>query len=95
MTTAQFIVKEKSYEGLYRNPYKRGGRAMKWGPWKTRSTHDTLAEALAAAVVRVGLSKRSVFHRGERLSDGPEILSGLSIEAELKRLEEAQKPPVS
>ena len=99
MKTAQFIVKEAAYEGTYRNPYKRGGRAMKWGPWKKRSSHDTLAEALAAAVVTVGLSRRSVFYRGERLSEEAKILTGLSIEGELKRLEtaqkEAQKPPVS
>ncbi len=96
MKTAQFIVKEAAYEGTYRNPYKRGGRAMKWGPWKKRSSHDTLAEALAAAVVTVGLSRRSVFYRGERLSEGNRTLTGLSIEGELKRLEiQAQKPPVS
>jgi hypothetical protein len=69
MKTAQFIVKEAAYEGTYRNPYKRGGRAMKWGPWKKRSSHDTLAEALAAAVEAVRLLPGRKALGGEQDSD--------------------------
>jgi len=81
-----FIVKEATFGGTYANPYKRGGRGMKWNKWKTVSKHQTLAEALAHAVVTVGLSKRAVFYRGEKLSDGQQILSGLSISGEVERL---------
>lgn len=70
---AKFIVKERQYAGTYRNPYLRGGRGMKWGPWKTRSSHDTLREALAAAVVTVGLAKRAVFYKGSQVSDNGKL----------------------
>lgn len=88
---SQFIVKERQYDGTYRNPYLRGGRGMKWGPWKTKSKHDTLPEALAAACVTVGLAKRSVFYRGERLSDGNRLLAGTSAEKELERLSQQER----
>ncbi len=81
-----FIVKEATFGGTYANPYKRGGRGMKWNKWQTVSKHATLAEALANAVVTVGLSKRAVFHKGEKLSDEQRILSGLSISKEVERL---------
>jgi hypothetical protein len=81
-----FIVKEATFAGTYANPYKRGGRGMKWNKWKTVSKHQSLAEALAHAVVIVGLSKRAVFYKGEKLSDGQQILSGLSISREVERL---------
>ena len=67
---AKFIVKEKQFQGTYRNPFCKGGGGMKWGKWKTKSSHATLREALDAAVVRVGLAKRSVFYRGQQVSDG-------------------------
>ena len=85
---ATFIVKEAQYAGTYSNPYRRGGRGMKWGKWTTISKHTSLAEALDAAVVLVGLSKRAVFHKGEKLSDGQMLLSGVSISKEIERLEQ-------
>ena len=81
-----YIVKEAQYEGTYRNPYRRGGRGMKWGPWKTRSKHNNLREALVAAMVPVGLAKRAVFHKGQRLSDGPRLISGLTVDQEIAQL---------
>lgn len=89
-----FIVKERQYAGTYRNPYRRGGSGMKWGPWKTKSAHDNLPDALAAACVDRGLARRSVFYRGERLSEGNRLLSGRSIEQEMQRLsQEAEERP--
>jgi hypothetical protein len=83
----QFIVKEKAYAGTYRNPYRRGGGGMKWGPWRTISKHATLEEAIAKSVVIVGLAKRSVFYGGERITDGNKILSGLSVTKEIERIQ--------
>jgi hypothetical protein len=69
----KFIVKEKKYDGMYYNPYKKGGRAVRFTPWKTLSKHDTLEEAQKAATVIVGLSKRAIFYKGSRISNGPRI----------------------
>jgi hypothetical protein len=74
MQSQKYIVKQKDYAGVYRNPYIKGGAAMKWGKWRTLSTHDTLADALAAATVTAGLSKRSVFFRGKKISNGENLL---------------------
>lgn len=74
---SKFIVKEKQFQGTYRNPYCRGGGGMKWGPWKTKSSHETLRDALAAAEVRVGLAKRAVFYRGWKVSDGTKLTLAL------------------
>ncbi len=47
---------------------------MAWGKWKTISKHDSLEEALAAAVVRVGLARRAVFYKGVKLSEEDRLL---------------------
>lgn len=47
---------------------------MAWGKWKTISKHDSLGEALAAAVVRVGLARRAVFYKGTKLSEEDRLL---------------------
>ena len=86
MMTKKYLVKKAEYAGTYRNPYRRGGGGMKWGPWKTISKHDSLEEAIAASVVTVGLSKRAVFYGRERITDGQRILSGLSVSKEVDRL---------
>lgn len=95
MKKTKFIVKESQFGGTYANPYRKGGRGLKWLPWKTKSQHDTLREAIDAAVVRVGLARRAVFYRGERLTDGQQLLSGLSIDGELRRLAVKQWPTIA
>jgi hypothetical protein len=74
MGAVKYIVKQSSFDGIYHNPYLKGGRGMRWKSWKTVSKHDTVTEALAAAVVRVGLARRAVFYRGVRISDGDRLL---------------------
>ncbi len=71
---AKYLVKSSTCLGTYSNPYKKGGRAMAWGKWKTISKHDSLEEALAAAVVRVGLARRAVFYKGVKLSEEDRLL---------------------
>jgi hypothetical protein len=69
----KYIVKERRPDGFYRNPYKKGGRALRWTKWRTVSSHESLDEATKAAIVTVGLACRAVFYRGEQISDGPRL----------------------
>jgi hypothetical protein len=70
---SKYLVKERHPDGFYRNPYKKGGRAMRWTKWKTVSSHEILEEATKAAIVTVGLACRAVFYKGERISSGPRL----------------------
>lgn len=72
---AKYIVKASTCLGSYSNPYKKGGRALSWGKWKTISTHDTLEAALEAAVARVGLARRAVFYKGKQISSEDKLLT--------------------
>lgn len=69
----KFIVKERRPDGFYRNPYRKGGKGLRWTQWKTVASFDTVEEATKAAIVHVGLAVRAVFYKGSKISDGPKI----------------------
>lgn len=71
----KFIVKERRPDGFYKNPYRRGGKGLRWTKWKTVSTHTDLYEATRAAIVTVGVHCRAVFYDGNQISDGNKLRS--------------------
>ena len=73
---SKFIVKERRPDGVYRNPYRKGGLGRRWTAWKTVASFDTVEEATKAADIRVGVAIRAVFYKGNQISDGPALRAG-------------------
>lgn len=68
---AKYRLQSRESDGVYRNPFKSGGCALRWGKWVTRSEHTTreAAEAAWLALQVNGLAQKRVVLRGQWVVD--------------------------
>jgi hypothetical protein len=57
---AKYRIQISEHAGFYRNPFKRGGRAARWGKWCTVGKTDTMPAAVARAEMEQGRGLRRV-----------------------------------
>jgi hypothetical protein len=64
-----FRFQVRSSDGIYRNPFKRGGYGSRWGKWLTKLATPALQVAIAALEAHRlgGLEQARVVGRGGRM----------------------------
>jgi hypothetical protein len=64
-----YLLQTASYDGMYRNPYKSGGQAVRYTAWKTVAKFDTLEAARQAWLnfKQDGLTRRRIKAGGKVL----------------------------